>query len=75
MALIPSSYCGLPDLSRKYDIDLRALTRMAERHEAIRAIRIGSRLFIDMAAAQREAVAKGLELSGFFKTCARQSKR
>ena len=74
MALMKVNYLGLPDISRQFDIDIRACRRMVERSRDIKAIQIGTRQFIDMDAAQRSAAAEGLSLQGFFKRCARFSK-
>ena len=75
MALTKANYLGVPDVGRQFNLDLRAVTRLAECSTHIRAIKIKDRIYIDMDHAAREAESLGLTLTGLFHKVARFSRQ
>ena len=54
-ALTKVIYEGLPELVREFGLDIKALRRMVDRIDAIKAIHIKDRIYIDMDSATASA--------------------
>jgi hypothetical protein len=73
-ALTKVIYEGLPDLVREFGLDIKALRRMVDRIDAIKAIHIKDRIYIDMDSATAFASEVDLSHKQWLTRCVHRSR-
>ena len=73
-ALTKVIYEGLPELVREFGLDVKALRRMVDRIDAIKAIHIKDRIYIDMDSATASASEVDLSLKQRLTRCVHRSR-